>query len=75
MNDDLDVIPWPIWLMIAVVLLIQGTWLFVDARKHTHFYWFWGLWGLISFPLPLILYFIFVRKYYKRWFQRLKKKG
>lgn len=55
-------IPWFMWLIIPPILLVQGTWLFLDARERDSFPWFWGIWGMISFPLPIILYFIFVRK-------------
>lgn len=50
------------WLMVAAVLLLQSTWLFVDARKRGNGYWLWGLWGLIQFPSPLIAYWLFVRR-------------
>ncbi|MFC4812106.1 hypothetical protein [Paenibacillus sp. GCM10023250] len=46
----------------AIVLLGQSNWLFADAREHSRIPWFWGLWGLISFPLPLILYWFIVRR-------------
>ncbi|MBO7747865.1 sigmaY antisigma factor component [Paenibacillus sp. MWE-103] len=47
---------------VAIVLLCQSNWLFADARKHSRIPWFWGLWGLINFPLPLILYWLIVRR-------------
>lgn len=50
------------WLMVAAVLVTQSTWLFVDARKRGRGYWFWGLWGLIQCPLPLVAYWLFVRR-------------
>jgi hypothetical protein len=46
----------------AVVLLCQSTWLFTDARIRSRYPWFWGVWGLIHFPLPLIFYWLIVRK-------------
>lgn len=65
MNDlhySLDEIPL-IWLiLIAILLLIQGTWIFQDARRRGRFPWLWGLWGITGFPTPLIIYwFIVVR--------------
>lgn len=57
---------WP-WLIIAFVLIAQSTWLFIDARKSGSMFWFWGLWGLLQFPTPLIFYWIIVRK---GWFRR-----
>lgn len=45
-----------------VLVLIQGTWLFLDARKRGlgKMAWFWGIWGSTTMPLPLLLYWIFV---------------
>lgn len=45
-----------------VLVLIQGTWLFLDARKRElgKMAWFWGIWGSTTMPLPLLLYWIFV---------------
>jgi hypothetical protein len=53
-------------LVVVIIVLIQGLWLFLDARKRGHNYWFWGIWGLIQTPLPLIFYLIFARKIYRR---------
>lgn len=55
-----------LFLVVVIIVLIQGLWLFLDARKRGHNYWFWGIWGLIQTPLPLIFYFIFARKIYRR---------
>ncbi|MGD6965471.1 sigmaY antisigma factor component [Rossellomorea vietnamensis] len=49
-------------LLVAPLLLLQSLFLFTDARKRGHKYWFWGLWGLIQCPVPLLFYFIFARK-------------
>ncbi|MGM0846345.1 MAG: sigmaY antisigma factor component [Bacillota bacterium] len=49
-------------LLVIPLLLLQSLFLFTDARKRGHKYWFWGLWGLIQCPVPLIFYFIFARK-------------
>lgn len=54
-------LPWYAWAAIAVLLLAQGTWLFTDARKRGKLPWFWGIWGLLHFPLPLLAYVVFVR--------------
>ncbi|NUU75555.1 hypothetical protein HP552_09960 [Paenibacillus xylanilyticus] len=51
----------PIWLiLIAIVLFVQGTWIFQDARKRGRFPWLWGLWGITGFPTPLIVYWLVV---------------
>ncbi|MDF2927387.1 MAG: hypothetical protein K0R57_6301 [Paenibacillaceae bacterium] len=49
------------------VLLAQGLYLFIDARKRGRYPWLWGLWGLIQAPTPLVVYLIVVRKIYKNW--------
>ncbi|MCR2803333.1 sigmaY antisigma factor component [Paenibacillus soyae] len=59
------------WLGLAAILLTQSTWLFLDARKRESMPWFWGIWGLFQFPLPLIFYWLIVRL---RLFQRGKRK-
>ncbi|PLR89929.1 sigma-Y antisigma factor component [Bacillus sp. T33-2] len=54
----------------AIILLAQSLYLFLDARKHGHNYWLWGIVGLIQAPFPTILYLLFVRKKFKK--RRLK---
>lgn len=54
------------WLLIAAVLLSQSAWLFIDARKRESYPWLWGLWGLIQFPMPLLVYAVVVRKALRR---------
>jgi len=49
------------WLLLAALLLAQGIWLFRDARKRDARHWFWGLWGCIQFPTPLVVYWLLVR--------------
>ncbi|MBM7565303.1 hypothetical protein [Paenibacillus sacheonensis] len=46
----------------AIVLLCQSNWLFADARKHSRYPWFWGLWGLVQCPMPLLFYWLIVRR-------------
>lgn len=48
-------------IFVPILLLCQSTWLFKDARKRSKYPWFWGVWGLIQFPMPLIFYWIVVR--------------
>lgn len=52
---ELSLIP-----VIVLILLVQSTLLFIDAKKKRGFAWFWGLWGLIQFPLPTLFYLLFV---------------
>lgn len=50
-------------LAIAIpILLIQGAWIFNDARKKGEkYYWLWGLYGLMSCPGSLIVYLLVTR--------------
>jgi len=50
-------------LIIAIPLvLIQATWIFLDARKRGEkYYWIWGLFGLINVPQSIIIYLIVTR--------------
>lgn len=54
------------WGLLILVLLLQSTYLFVDARRRGHNKWFWGIWGLIQLPMPTLFYFIVARKIYKK---------
>jgi hypothetical protein len=59
---------WPILTGVIIILLIQGTWLFLDARKRGGKTWFWGLWGMISFPWPTVTYTLLL------WWSKRKAK-
>ena len=62
MNDfTFNQFPIWIWVVLTIVLLGQGTWLFHDARKKERNRWFWGIWGLVQFPTPLIVYWLVVQ--------------
>ena len=50
------------WIILALILFTQGSWLFFDARKRGANAWFWGIIGLIQCPCPLIFYLAIVRK-------------
>lgn len=61
-NQDLLII-----LLLVPIMLTQSILLFIDAKKRNSFAWFWGIWGLIQFPLPTIFYWFFViRRHHKR---------
>lgn len=66
MNDFTLSEAWPILVPVGLILLLQGTWLFLDARKHGGKAWFWGCWGLIQFPLPLLTYSFLKWRRYRR---------
>lgn len=59
-------LPTAAWIVIVIICFVQGTWLFLDARKKRLYPWFWGIWGLTGFPTPLVVYFIVTRIIAKR---------
>lgn len=48
------------WVLVGVIMLTQGTWLFLDARRRGARPWLWGLLGLIQCPFPTLLYWLLV---------------
>lgn len=59
---ELREVPFGVWILLAAVLLLQGTWLFRDAQRRglEKLSWFWGIWGLTGLPSPTICYLCFV---------------
>lgn len=45
----------------VLILLVQATWIFLDARKRGENYWLWGFLGLINAPSSLIVYLLVTR--------------
>lgn len=67
-------VPIQFWIPVVALLFAQSTFLFINARKNGHRYWFWGIIGLINFPSATILYFIFAKKIFSRLqFHRTKQ--
>jgi hypothetical protein len=64
--NELNELPVYVWILLACLLLPQGIFLFRDAQKHGENPWLWGIWGLTTVPMPILLYLIFVRKIFKR---------
>ena len=58
----------PLWalFLLGAILVTQGTWLFLHARKHGYYPWLWALWGFLSFPLPSLVYVLFVAQPWRR---------
>lgn len=47
---------------VAVILITQASWIFLDARKRKEKrYWLWGLFGLMNCPQSLIVYLVVTR--------------
>lgn len=55
--------PLIIALAIAIpILLIQGTWVFYDARRRKEkYYWLWGIFALLNAPGNLLIYLLVTR--------------
>ncbi|MED1740433.1 transcriptional regulator [Bacillus swezeyi] len=54
-------------LLISPFLFTQSILLFLDAKKKGSNAWFWGIWGLIQTPMPLLFYYLFVvRPFHKK---------
>ncbi|WP_212933706.1 transcriptional regulator [Robertmurraya siralis] len=49
-----------ILLLLLPFFLTQSILLFIDAKKRGSYPWFWGIWGLIQIPMPILFYFLFV---------------
>ncbi|GAB6988687.1 hypothetical protein [Paenibacillus pini] len=58
MPNDINTVPVWVFILGALLLLGQATWLFWDAGKRGKRKWFWGIWGLTQFPSPLLVYLI-----------------
>lgn len=58
----------PLWSLpiLFILLFSEAAWLFLDARKRGANPWLWGLWALTSFPTPLLVYLIVVRKIFAK---------
>lgn len=59
--DEIRDIPLLLLILLPIVLIAQSTWLFLDARRRGRFPWFWGIWGLLQTPMPLLLYLLIFR--------------
>ncbi|MBO9129162.1 transcriptional regulator [Bacillus sp. 165] len=57
-------------MLLAPIMILQSTVLFVSAKKRGRNAWFWGIWGLIQCPMPAVLYWLIVLKPFKK-----KKRG
>ncbi|MFZ5354346.1 MAG: hypothetical protein ACOZCL_16715 [Bacillota bacterium] len=62
-----------IFIVFLPVLLIQGWWIFNDARKRgERFYWLWGLYGLLNTPSSLLIYLLVTRVIIDKYIKRKK---
>lgn len=51
-----------LWVLLAIALITQGTWTFLDARKRGENYWLWGILCLLNTPTNLLIYLIVTRR-------------
>ena len=49
------------WIILFLILLIQGSWIFNDASKRGENKWVWGLMGCINVPTSLLIYLLVTR--------------
>jgi hypothetical protein len=48
--------------IVVPILLIQGAWVFYDARKRKEkYYWLWGIFALMNTPGNLLIYLLVTR--------------
>ena len=48
--------------IVIPILLIQGAWVFYDARKRKEkCYWLWGIFALMNTPGNLLIYLLVTR--------------
>lgn len=73
MNDG-HILPLGVYIILVLVLLAQSIYLFIDARKRGHARWFWGIWGMIQTPMPIVFYFIWSRKL-SPWIQKRREEN
>ena len=53
-------------IIVAPILLIQGAWVFYDARRRKEkYYWLWGIFALINTPGHLLIYLLVTRVIFK----------
>ncbi|PPA68459.1 hypothetical protein [Jeotgalibacillus proteolyticus] len=59
--NELSQVPGWIIVLLAAILLAQSIYLFIDARKNGHARWFWGVWGMLQTPMPILSYLLWSR--------------
>lgn len=59
--DELQQFPLWFYIILMSILVTQSIYLYIDARKRGHARWFWGLWGMIQAPMPILLYLLWSR--------------
>lgn len=73
-NTNPETVPLWVFVLVACILLIQSLFLFIHSRRHTKYYWIWGIVGLIQAPIPLITYWL-VHIYWPSRKEHLKREN
>ncbi len=54
-------------LVLLPIAIVQGLWIFQDAKKRGEkYYWLWGLFGILNVPSNLLIYLIVTRVIIKK---------
>ncbi len=61
MARELAELPVILWVLLGAVLLVQGSWMYYDAKKRKEFPWIWGIFGLLNTPTNLLIYLVVTR--------------
>lgn len=57
-----EIIKYLPYIILIILLLCQGLWVFLDARKRGEkYYWLWGLFCSINIPSNILVYLIVTR--------------
>lgn len=50
-------------ILVILILVAQGSWIFYDASKRGESKWLWGFFGLLNAPSSLIIYLLVTRRF------------
>ncbi|MDI6824320.1 MAG: sigmaY antisigma factor component [Bacillota bacterium] len=73
MNSQFTMPVWA-WVLLGVLLMAQGWWIFRDAKRRGYNPWLWGAFGLLNVPSSLIIYLL-VRNYREKGKERIGGDG
>lgn len=59
--EELKSIPLWVLMLLAVLLIAQSLFLFFHSRNNDQWKWFWGIWGCMQVPTPIIAYFLWTK--------------
>lgn len=59
--SELKNIPLTLFIVLGIILLIQGVWVFLDASKRGENKWLWSIFALFNTPSNLLIYLLVTR--------------